>query len=145
MRDVKASRLSSWKFIPYPPILASMLEQRWIVWLLGSLAVVQIVATGLGYGYWQCPIKAATGIPCPACGMSSAITALLNGDWQEAMHLHAFAPILLLAFTFAVMVVFLPNPARQQVIRQVKHFESKTGFVFFLLLAFILYWLIRLY
>ncbi len=128
----------------FQPVLGSLLEQRTIVFILGALAVVQIAATSLGYGFWVCPIKAVTGRPCPGCGMSAAIAALLKGDWNESLNLHAFAPLFLLAAVFVFLVTPLPDRYRHPLIEKVKLFEQRTGLVMILLLALVVYWLVRL-
>lgn len=36
-----------------------------------------------------------TGRPCPLCGMTRALCALVKGDWQAALHFHPLSPLLL--------------------------------------------------
>jgi uncharacterized protein DUF2752 len=33
-----------------------------------------------GPGVWNCPLLAATGVPCPACGATRAFVYLVHGD-----------------------------------------------------------------
>lgn len=120
------------------------MEQRGIVLVLSGIAAVQIVAASLGYGFWQCPIKAVTGKPCPVCGMTAAISALLKGDWRESFQLHAFAPVFFLAFMVFIISAIAPRDIRPRIIQSIKILEKKTGIGFFLLLALLLYWLVRL-
>lgn len=49
-----------------------------------------------------CPIKFMTGIPCPGCGMTRAVTSCLHGDFAGAFHFHPLYPIapLLVAYIF---------------------------------------------
>ena len=42
-----------------------------------------------------CPFLNLTSLPCPSCGMTRALAALLHGDFAAAMRWHAFAPLLL--------------------------------------------------
>jgi Protein of unknown function (DUF2752) len=42
-------------------------------------------------GWWSCPIRRATGCPCPTCGMTRAFLAIGHGEWSEAWHYHAFS------------------------------------------------------
>jgi Protein of unknown function (DUF2752) len=56
---------------------------------LGWLAVIVLaaVALRLGVGDWlpnTCPLRLLTGIPCAACGMTRAATALCHGDFAQA-------------------------------------------------------------
>ncbi len=52
-----------------------------ILSLLG-LALSLILFDGL------CPIRRAFGIPCPGCGMTRAVLALLQGDPMQATRFH---------------------------------------------------------
>lgn len=44
-------------------------------------------ATGLGL---PCPLRTLTGIPCPACGMTTAVTELVAGDVTAAVAANPF-------------------------------------------------------
>ncbi len=41
-----------------------------------------------------CPLRQLTGIPCPTCFLTRATCASLRGDWQAALDLHAFGPVM---------------------------------------------------
>jgi Protein of unknown function (DUF2752) len=41
-----------------------------------------------------CPLAAATGYPCPGCGLTRATLALLRGHLSEAVAFHPLAPLL---------------------------------------------------
>lgn len=51
-----------------------------------------LLAAGLAYALWvratglalPCPIRAATGLLCPGCGVTRLCLALLRGDWGAA-------------------------------------------------------------
>ncbi|MBB5342228.1 DUF2752 domain-containing protein [Tunturibacter empetritectus] len=45
--------------------------------------------------YPRCPIYEALHLKCPGCGATRALAALLQGRFDEAMHLNAFAMLLL--------------------------------------------------
>jgi hypothetical protein len=42
-----------------------------------------------------CPLKALTGIPCATCGLTRCVLALGQGRWQEALHWHPVAVVIL--------------------------------------------------
>ena len=49
-----------------------------------------------------CPVAALTGFPCPGCGMTRAVSAILRGDFSAAWKLHPFSyPIVILSAAFA--------------------------------------------
>lgn len=37
---------------------------------------------------WPCPLRLATGIPCPGCGMTRAVRLLAKGDLVGACKMH---------------------------------------------------------
>ncbi|MFM7313962.1 MAG: DUF2752 domain-containing protein [Cyanobium sp.] len=45
---------------------------------------------------WGCPLRALTGIPCPTCFLTRAVSAALIGDLPASLHWHAFGPPLAL-------------------------------------------------
>ncbi len=59
-------------------------------------------ATGLGV---FCPLRTLTGMPCPACGMTTAATRLAAGDLHGALAANPF--VLVLAGLTLFMAVLL--------------------------------------
>jgi hypothetical protein len=43
---------------------------------------------------FSCPLRALTGIPCPTCFLTRAISAALTGDLDNALHWHLFGPVM---------------------------------------------------
>ena len=43
---------------------------------------------------FSCPLRALTGIPCPTCFLTRAISAALTGDLHDAVHWHLFGPVM---------------------------------------------------
>ena len=41
---------------------------------------------------WSCPIRHATGLPCPTCFLTRSVSATLNGNLSEALEYHIFGP-----------------------------------------------------
>ena len=72
-------------------------SHRATVLLLASVATLQLWLTWVGLPAWVCPLRTATGIPCPGCGLSRALVALLHGHAADAVALHPFAPLVLAA------------------------------------------------
>jgi hypothetical protein len=82
----------------FMPILAPMIQDRRIIRVLMGMAALQVWLTAMGLPGWQCPIRSLLGVPCPGCGLSTAMALLLQGQWGEAMSVHAFAYVFLLGF-----------------------------------------------
>ena len=53
----------------------------------------------------SCPIKWLTGIPCPMCGMTRSLTALLQGDIGRSMSFHSLGIGLFLGLISTLLVV----------------------------------------
>jgi hypothetical protein len=60
-----------------------------------------LYASGYRVSFIFCPLRHWCGIICPSCGMTRAVTALVRGNWQQAIEYHLFAPLLL---TMAIFV-----------------------------------------
>ena len=56
-----------------------------------------------------CPLRTATGIPCPFCGMTRAVVAGVHGDILGSLR---FNPAGLLVIALAVFIVVRPRLPR---------------------------------
>lgn len=54
----------------------------------------------------QCLVRAATGVPCPLCGMTTGVLATLDGRLADAVAANPAAPVLVLAVVIALVVRF---------------------------------------
>jgi hypothetical protein len=54
-----------------------------------------------------CPFRAATGIPCPLCGMTRSVTSTVHGDVHEAL---VSNPAGILAVVVAVLLLVWRRP-----------------------------------
>ena len=126
------------------PVLAQVLERRTTGWVVGAMAAGHLALLHFGLPAWPCPLQSALGIPCPGCGLSRAMTALLQGDWRASLTWHAFAPFLLAALVLITGMAFLPEAARRRGIDAVARFERRTRVTALLLVALMAYWLVRL-
>jgi hypothetical protein len=61
-----------------------------------------------------CPLRAATGIPCPLCGMTRAVSASVHGNITDALSFHpAGILVALLAVAAIVRPAFVMKALRQ--------------------------------
>ena len=128
----------------FTPVLTPFLESRALALMIVGCAVTQTLLVFFGVPSWQCPIRAATGIPCPGCGLSSAMVLLLKGRWLESIERHAFAPIFLMAFVLLGIASLLPAAWHQKVVDVMSRAERQTGFAVVIVLALVGYWGIQL-
>lgn len=126
-------------------LLADLMRERLAVIFMFAVASLHIILVASGVPGWQCPLLQATGFPCPGCGLSRAVVALLKGNWKLSLTLHAFAPILLAALALIGIASFLPQQQRQQLICSVEKFEKRTGLTVILMFGLVIFWLVRLF
>jgi hypothetical protein len=77
-------------------------------------AVVTAVATlplVPGHDAITCPLRAATGVPCPFCGMTRGIGDVLRGDVGGALA-HNPGSVVLVAGFVALLVAWRPRTVR---------------------------------
>ena len=139
----RAGGASGWAGWFFRPTLAPILQKRHILILPAGLAVVQIALTAAGWGAWKCPIYSVSGVPCPGCGMSRAMLLLVSGQWSAAIHMHAFAPVLLAAVIGFAVAGILPRRQLENILFRIATVERYTGIVVILTLAMLIYWGLR--
>ena len=128
----------------FSPVISTFIQNRTESLVLGGVGLAQV---GLMYAHlpgWPCPFKAAFGIPCPGCGLSTACAQLLRGQWRESLQTHAFAPFFLFGIALVMVGCLLPEQTRTVFIHKIQLFESRTGLTAWFLLALFLYWGLRL-
>ena len=124
------------------PLLTSLLDSpRMCACILAAGAAhVALAATPLGG--WRCPILAATGCPCPGCGLGRAVVLLLRGEFVASFRLHAFAPVLLAALLVLVAGI-LRSRAGDSVRAAVCRCEQRFPVAPVALGGLLLYWAVR--
>lgn len=90
-----------------------------------------------------CVFRETTGYACPGCGLTTASLDLMRGDWREAWHVHAFAPLFLAAMVLVAGVSLLPARAHDRAAMMVAAFERRTGLSTMIGLGMLLYWIAR--
>jgi len=126
------------------PVLAPVMQSRWIIALLGAATVIQVAVTAMDLTAWQCPLKSTLGVACPGCGLTRAIVLLAQGKWQAAIHLHAFAPVGLAIGLLLVAGTLLPAKLRHRAAEHLATFERRSGMVAWLALSALIYWICRI-
>ena len=137
--------MTTLKEIYFTPLIASLVNRRRDGLLLVGAGLAQ---TGLFMAHlpgWSCPFKALFGIPCPGCGLTTAIAELLRGDWRASLTTHAFAPVFVLAFLLILAAVALPETPRRRFVDWIGSIERRSGISALVLSALFIYWGLRLF
>ena len=85
---------------------------------------------------YSCPIRHATGVPCPSCFLTRSICASLGGDFLNAFKMHLFGPPLALLLILWSILSF-----KKKNLYKI-NFKSKNFYIGFLF--FLIYWIYRL-
>ena len=128
----------------HTPAFSSLLENRREGLIIVGAGVVHLGLNLAGLPGWNCPILAATGVPCPGCGLTRASMELIRGDFANSFQTHAFASIFLAALLLMMVTLVLPEPRRINLIAKVNHLETRSGFTAWVLFFLMLYWALRL-
>ena len=126
------------------PVIASLLQNRRFAIVIIIAACMQTALAVCGLNGWLCPFRSILGVPCPGCGLSTAIAHLMLGDWTAALHAHLFAPVVLLGFVIMAGISVLPERYHAAAVSTIEKYEKASGFMAILLAAMILYWGVRL-
>lgn len=85
-----------------------------------------------------CLVQAVGGIPCPGCGITRSILAMLSGDPSRAWHMNPVGPLLCLAVVSQVPLRLL---ALTGVLNSRRAMAASHGLTAIILTALILNWL----
>ena len=84
-------------------------------WLALFVITVSFVFPVGGLGFDLCYLHAATGLPCPGCGMSRAISAISQGEFSAALGLNPFAFFAWPVFFVLAALTLMPSRVRARV------------------------------
>ena len=126
------------------PLIANLMEQRVMGWAVLGAVGIQAGLVAAGLPGWPCLFRHTLGMPCPGCGLSRAIIALLQGDWDSAFTFHAFAPLVLVVLALIISASLLPERPRRWLIDQLAGLERRWGVGAIGFSLMFVYWLVRL-
>jgi len=128
----------------FPALVAPALRERPVRVGVTVMACAQLLGGALGVAPWRCPILTTLHVPCPGCGLTTALVGFMNGRWLEALRAHAFAPVAASGVVLAAISVVLRASARQRLLDIVETAERRTGVTAAVAVTFVAYYLIRL-
>jgi hypothetical protein len=84
---------------------------------LGLLAGAVLLAPTLlrpgAHGPVLCPLRRATGVWCPTCGMTRAVAWMAHGDLHQSVRYHPLAPVLLIEAAVGAVFLWYRHRARK--------------------------------
>ena len=63
---------------------------------LKTAAILLVIALVMGSGLVPCAFARVTHLPCPGCGSTRAVAALLRGDLTGVLHMNPLGPVMAL-------------------------------------------------
>lgn len=114
-----------------------------LIWLAVNLVMQSDVPT-------VCITRQLAGVPCPTCGVTDSVVALLNGKPGESMSTNAFGPLVLILMIAAGIFV-----VRNVVVKQLTFSDAisemevllvrRKKLVYILLISLFINWMVLLY
>ncbi len=112
-----------------------------VAWLA---LIVALVHPPHGTGVQVCWTRAMTGLPCPGCGMTRALSSAARGMLEQSWHHHPFGMPLLALFVFTAGLSLLPGAARRRfAARVMRHHRLANGAYVTFVTAFVAYGVAR--
>src|SRR5512143_795696 len=79
---------------------------KWRLFIVGGpLLGLAFIPLPQNSTYLICGFRWLTGMPCPLCGMTRALSLLLKGQWTQALRLHPLSPVVLAILISACLSV----------------------------------------
>jgi hypothetical protein len=82
-----------------------------VAWLV---LVVAAVHPPHGLGVPVCVLEAASGLPCPGCGLTRSLSCAMRGMFHASWDYHPFGIAFLALFAAVATASLLPSPARRR-------------------------------
>lgn len=97
-------------------------SQKAMLTLFGGSISAAFVLAGLGGGHAVdgpvlCPLRLLTGVPCPACGLTTSFTELAGGHLGASTAAAPLGPVLFAAFAVSAVVLVALLSRRRRVPR----------------------------
>src|ERR1043165_4761974 len=90
------------------PFCAEMLRPRIVALSVAAIGAAQLCASTVHFGM-PCFFHRMTGIPCPGCGLTRSVLALLQGHVHDSIRLHPFGPLAFLTLVAALATAIMPG------------------------------------
>lgn len=125
------------------PILGQLIDHRTFSRALVIAGVVQLTLQFYGLPSITCSFREVTGYPCPGCGLTRGVSALVQGQWDRAIEFHAFSPVAALAILLLLTGCIISDGLQRRLVRIVSEVERKTCVSQITMLLLWAYWMSR--
>lgn len=125
------------------PVLGKLIEYRAFCRALVLVGILQLTLQWCGLPSITCSFRDVTGYPCPGCGLTRGVCALVQGDWDRAIQFHAFSPVAAIAMLFLLTGCVVPDGVQRRLVRIVSEVERKTCVSQLTMLLLWVYWVSR--
>jgi hypothetical protein len=124
-------------------LAAHLVRDRRLGFAMVGGGLLYILISSGGLNPLPCPLKQATGLPCPGCGMSRSCLAFLKGDFLEVVRQNPFGPVFAAFWVVVGIGVVLPQPWRGRFADCLGRVEQRTRWALWVGLALAIYSLTR--
>jgi|GEM_PF-3185662 len=108
-------------------ILTPVLQNRRLSTVLFLVAVAQTGLVAAGLSAWTCPFATVFSVPCPACGLTTGVLHLLQGQWDSALQAHLLSPLLLTGTAAVGLLILMPTSIHRRTVSRMEVLERSTG------------------
>lgn len=126
------------------PVLGVLLRDAWFSRLLIVIATVLVAVSAAGIHVWPCPFLRFTNYPCPGCGLTRSVRALIRGDFQSAIEYNAFGIVAVAVLSLIVVAAVLPDARRRWFADRLAAIERRTAIPAIVVTMMLGYWIFRL-
>ena len=126
------------------PWLAPLMEDVILCRVVVGVCAALGAASMLHVSIWPCLFNELTGLPCPGCGMTRAVSALLHGDWHTAMTFHPLSPAYVAIGAALAVSAVGPKWLRNHLVAGVRSLEKWTALPALIVLATLIFGLLRM-
>lgn len=74
------------------------------LWALSLAALLYLLASLAGWFSWHCPVKYVTGLPCPGCGSTRALSFLFHGALWQSLQANPLGVIVFVGFLLTALL-----------------------------------------
>lgn len=108
------------------PAMGKLLEQRAFCRALIAAGFTQLALHACDLPTFTCSFYEVTGVQCPGCGLTRGVSALLRGQWEQALRWHLFSPLALLAMLLILAGSVAPDRLYSRIVLWVSDLERRT-------------------